>query len=162
MKRIKFIAVLVLLIGFAFSCEDPEPPKPACEVNKTGTVLVENNTGYTGEFDVTWGDVVENYEKTLYDGKTYLYTEIPASGHPESDNGQIELWVRLTVGGGVWTDWMFNVEYLSPCEEMEYRWYLSSSKSTSLNVMIEVTKNGEVVGNYPMTEFKSGGKKANR
>ena len=160
MKRIRFIAVLVLLMGFAFACEK-EDPVPQCESSKTGTVLVQNDTGYPGEFDVTWGDVVENYEKYLYDGDSHNYTNIPASGHPESYGGTIELWVNLKVGS-VWTDWQYNEENLSPCEEMEYRWYLSSSKSTSPNVMIEVTKNGEVVGNYPMTEFKSGGKKANR
>jgi len=160
MKRIKFIAVLALLMVFTFGCEK-EDPVPPCEANKTGSVLVENDTGYKGEFDVTWGDIVENYEKTLYDGDSYEYTNIPATGHPESYGGKIELWVRLTPGGGAWTDWVFNVEYLSPCEEMEYRWYLSNSKSTA-GVRIEITSNGVVVGDYPMTEMKSGGKKANR
>ena len=144
MKRIKFIgfmAVLALLIGFAFSCEK-EDPVPSCEQNKVGSVLVENETGYTGEFDVTWGDVVENYEKTIYDGGSYLYNNIPATGHPESYGGKIEVWVRLTVGGGVWTDWVMNVEYLSPCEEMEYRWYLSSSKSSQMRVFVDVSRNG--------------------
>ena len=88
MKRIKFIAVLVLLMGFSLACEK-EPPVPQCEAEKTGTVLVENDTGLTGEFDITWGDVAVNYEKIIYDGNTYLYTNIPASGHPESYGGTI-------------------------------------------------------------------------
>ena len=158
MKRIRFIAVLVLLMSFSFACEK-EDPVPQCEQNKVGSVLVENDTGYTGEFDVTWGDVSENYEKTLYDGNTHLYNNIPASGHPESYGGTIELWIRLKVGSN-WTDWVYNEENLSPCEEMEYRWYLSNSKSSELKPILEISSNGVVI--KTITEFQTGGKKANK
>ena len=78
-----------------------------------------------------------------HDGDSHKYTNIPASGHPESYNGKIEIWIRLTVGGGVWTDWVWDEEYLSPCEEMEYRWYLSSSKSTEVMPLLDLG-NGKV------------------
>ena len=158
-KILMFIfALSFMMTGIAtFTACEKEDPVPQCEQNKVGTVLVENATGYTGEFDVTWGDVAENYEKTIYDGSSYKYTNIPASGHPESYGGQIEVWVRLTVGGGVWTDWMYNVENLSPCEDMEYRWYLSSSKSSELRPALEISSNGIVI--ETITEFQTGGKK---
>ena len=143
MKRIKFIAVFILLMGFSLSCEK-EDPVPQCEQDKVGTVLVKNDTGYPGEFDVTWGDVIVNYEKSLSDGSSHKYTNIPASGHPESYGGTIELWVNLRVGS-VWTDWLYNEENLSPCEDMEYRWYLSNNKSTELRLMMDVIENGDVI-----------------
>ena len=140
----KLLSILFLAIGLFIAGCEKEDPKPQCEQNKVGSVLVENDTGYPGDFDVTWGDVVENYEKTLYDGNTYLYTNIPASGHPDSYGGTIELWINLNVGG-VWTGWQFNEENLSPCEEMSYRWYLSNSKSTEIRPIMEVSQNGQVI-----------------
>ena len=153
----KLLSILCLAIGLFIAGCEKEPSVPQCEAEKTGTVLVENDTGLTGEFDITWGDVAVNYEKTLYNGNTYLYTNIPASGHPESYGGTIELWVRLKVGNA-WTEWLYNEENLSPCEEMEYRWYLSNSKSSELRPILEISSNGVVI--KTITEFQTGGKKA--
>jgi hypothetical protein len=153
MKRKSFLQRLGLtLLIFAMFCGplftlsscEKEPPVPACELNKVGTVIVENDTGYPGDFDVTWGDVVENYEKYIYDGSSYTYNNIPAYGHSESYGGQIELWVNLKVGS-TWTDWMYRTENLSPCEDMTYRWYLSSSKSSEIQVFMDVIRDGVVI-----------------
>lgn len=120
MKKIKFIfALWVVLMGAVFviqSCET-EPIVPACERDRVGTVTVKNSTGYNVWVDVTWGDVVENYEKLLYNGNTYKYNSIPA--------GSIEIWVSFDGN-----DWYYEYESLSSCEDMTYTWYLTSNKST--------------------------------
>jgi len=134
------MAVIALLIGIAFSCEK-EDPVPSCEQNKVGSVLVINNTPYMGEFDVTWGDVVEYQERIINSGNSYPYNNVPAYGHPESYGGQIELWAKVKIGS-TWTNWTMFTEDLSPCEEMEYEWYMESRKSTEVRMLVDVYRNG--------------------
>ena len=121
MKRIKFIFTLWLVLMGAVlvieSCET-EPPIPPCERDRVGTVTVKNNTGYSIWTDVTWGNVVENYEKRLYNGNSYKYTNVPA--------GTVEIWVSFDGD-----DWYFEYENLSSCEDMTYTWYLNARKSTN-------------------------------
>jgi len=104
---------------FAFQSCEKEPPIPACERDRVGTVTVKNSTGYNIWTDVTWGNVVENYEKLLYNGNSYKYNQIPA--------GSIEIWVSFDG-----QDWSYNYESLSSCEDMTYTWYLSSRKSAGV------------------------------
>jgi len=118
----KFKAVLLIwatLMAGVFimqSCEK-EPPRPQCEIDNVGTVTVKNSTGYNIWTDVTWGNVVENYEKLLYNGNSYKYSQIPA--------GSIEIWVSFDG-----SDWYYEYENLSACEDMTFTWYLSARKST--------------------------------
>jgi len=135
MKKILLKFALVLaFIGtiFILSCEPPEPPRPDCEINNYGSVTVKNSTGYNIWVDVTWGNVIENYEKLLYNSNSYKYTHVPA--------GSIEIWV--TFDG---TDWSFNYENLSSCEDLKYTWYLSNKKSAGDCPFILDVGNGEMV-----------------
>ena len=133
--------VLALFCGMLFtltSCEPPPPPIPECEKYHEGTVTVENSTGYSIWTDVTWGNVVENYEKLLYNGNSYKYTQVPASGHPDSNGGTIEIWVSFDG-----QDWSFNYENLSPCENMTYTWYLSARKAANGCPFVVIDSNGK-------------------
>ena len=138
MKRIKFIAVLALLMVFTFGCEK-EDPIPPCEANKVGTVTVVNSTGLIIWTDVTWGDVAKNYEKRLSVGSSYEYSNVPASGHPESNGGTIEIWVSLDG-----QEWYYEYENLVPCEDMTFTWYLNARKSTGCPFVL-VLPNGDHV-----------------
>jgi len=134
MKRSLFLLTFVLSIfaGAIFfqSCET-EPPIPPCERDNVGTVTVKNSTGYSVWVDVTWGNVVENYEKLLYNGNTYKYNNIPAGG--------IEIWVSFDND-----DWYYEYENLSACEDMTFTWYLNARKSTGSCPFILLV-NGEEV-----------------
>jgi len=140
MKRIKFIFTLwVVLMGAVFiiqSCET-EPPIPPCERDNVGTVTVKNSTGYSIWTDVTWGNVTENYEKRVSNGSSTKYSNIPA--------GSIEIWVSFDG-----SDWVFNYEHLSACEDMTYTWYLSARKSTGCPFMTYI--DGKEV--YPVLKQK--------
>ena len=122
MKKISVLStIFALFIGLTFfltSCEPPEPPRPQCEIDNVGTVTVKNSTGYNIWTDVTWGNVVENYEKLLYNGNSYKYSNIPA--------GSIEIWVSFDGN-----DWYYEYESLSACEDMTFTWYLNSRKSAN-------------------------------
>jgi len=115
-KILTLITVLFFSLMTFNSCEEPEPPRPDCEINSYGSVTVKNSTGYNVWVDVTWGSISENYEKLLYNGNSYKYTHVRA--------GSIECWI--TFNG---TDWSYNYENLGACEDMTYTWYLSGKKS---------------------------------
>jgi len=117
MKKITFIAVLILLMGVMFSCEK-EDPIPYCEEHNVGTVEVKNSTGYNIWTDVTWGDVIVNYETRVSNGGSYTYNDIPA--------GRIEIWISFNG-----SDWYFEYESLSACEEMTFTWYLDTGARKS-------------------------------
>ena len=123
----KLLAVLVLAFGIFFLGCEKEDPVPPCEANKVGSVTVKNSTGYNVWVDVTWGDVAENYEKLLYNGNSYPYENVPANGHPQSYGGTIEIWVSFDGN-----DWYYEIDNLSPCEDMLFTWYLNARKSTGL------------------------------
>jgi len=142
MKRfIKSTILVFALIGAMIitSCET-EPTISACERDKVGTVTVKNSTGYVIYTDVTWGDYVENYEKRVSNGSSTKYTNVAASGHPESYSGRIEIWVSWDGD-----NWSFNYENLSPCEDLTYTWYSSSAKSTGSCPFVLMLPNGDTV-----------------
>ena len=121
MRKIKLLfgTWLIMMMGvFLIQSCKVEPPIPACERDNVGTVDVKNNTGYSIWTDVTWGNVVENYEKRLSNGSHYKYTQVPA--------GSIEIWVSFDG-----SDWSFNYENLSACEDMTFTWYLSARKAAN-------------------------------
>ena len=111
---------------FAVAACEKEPPIPACERDRVGTVTVKNSTGYKIWTDVTWGNVVENYEKLLYNGNSYKYTQIPA--------GSIEIWVSFDG-----QDWYYEYESLSACEDMTFTWYLNARKSAPSDFDAHIT-----------------------
>lgn len=113
---LQFVLVLTLL-GVAISCEK-EPPIPYCERENVGIVTVENLTGYPADVDVTWGNVVENYEAFLYDGESHTYLDVPA--------GRIEIWISFDG-----EEWTYQYEDLNTCEDMTFTWYLSARKSAN-------------------------------
>ena len=121
MKKIllKFVLVLAVLGLTTFTSCEIEPPTPACESENFGWVTVKNSTGHNCWVDVTWGSVVENYEKLLYNGNSHKYNNIPAGG--------IEIWISFDGN-----DWYYEYENLSACEDMNYTWYLNARKSISL------------------------------
>jgi len=139
MKRIRFIAIFALLIGFALSCE-VEPPIPPCERDHVGTVTVKNATPWSLWVDVTWGNVAENYEKLLYAGNSYKYNNVPAAGHPESNGGTIEVW--NSVDG---SQWYYEFRNLVPCEDMLFEWVPLTLKSANGCPFALVLPNGDHV-----------------
>jgi len=144
MERRNFLKGLgsVFAAGTLFSIAGctKEDPIPTCERDKVGSVTVKNSTGYTVEVDVTWGNVVENYEKTLYNGNSYKYNSVPAAGHPESFGGQIEIWVSFDG-----SDWYYEYENLSPCEDMTFTWYLSARKSAGTCPFVSYDPDGKEI-----------------
>ena len=120
MKKIKaiFAVWLILMTGIFIiqSCEKVDP-RPPCEINNVGTTTVKNSTGYNVWVDVTWGNITENYEKLLYNGNSYKYSNVPA--------GSIEIWVSFDGN-----DWYYEYYNLKACEDLTYTWYLSARKST--------------------------------
>jgi len=134
MKKIllKFALALAFIGAIVISSCEKEPPRPQCEIDNVGTVTVKNSTGYNVWVDVTWGNVVENYEKLLYNGNSYKYNQIPA--------GSIEIWVSFDG-----SDWSYNYENLSACENMTYTWYLSGKKSAGECPFVLLLPNGEEV-----------------
>lgn len=141
-----FIVVFALLITFTLGCET-EDPIPTCERDKVGTVTVKNSTGYNVYVDVTWGNVVENYEKRVNNGSSTKYTNVPAAGHPQSNGGTIEIWVSFDGA-----DWYFNYENLVPCEDMTYTWYLNARKSANDSQFVVIDSNGKK--HYPVRKEK--------
>jgi len=136
------IALIIGVLGFLTSCTEITPPLEDCELYGYGTVNVKNDLGYKAEVDVTWGNIDINDERVVYSGNTTTYREIPS--------GNIYLWVSYYVNelGYVpfWTSWEYNSEYLSDCENMTYRWYISySKKSTDGTLSLDIIKDGELV-----------------
>ena len=120
MERRNFLrAALLSAAGMSIlqSCEDP---LPYCERERVGTVSVKNSTGYNIWTDVTWGNVTENSERLVYNGNTSQYDNIPA--------GSIEIWVSFDG-----SDWYYEYENLSACEDMTFTWYLDARKSADTN-----------------------------
>jgi len=124
------MSLTAIMITFP-SCEKVDP-RPACEIGNYGSVTVKNSTGYNVWVDVTWGNVVENYEKLLYNGNTYKYNEVPA--------GSIEIWVSFDGN-----DWYYEYEGLSACEAMTYTWYLTSKKSANGCPFVLILPDGKEV-----------------
>lgn len=118
MKKVLGSILITLSVLFIVASCEVEPPVPACESGHWGWVTVINSTGYSAWVDVTWGNVVENYEKHLYNGNSYKYNEIPA--------GSIEIWISFDGD-----DWVYDYENLSSCEDMDFTWYLSARKSAN-------------------------------
>ena len=138
MKRRKTFSLLLVfalffgVLAFFTSCEDPIPPRPDCEINQYGSVIVKNATGYLVTVDVTWGSISTNYEKMLYNNDSYKYSHVPAGG--------IEIWISFGDN-----DWAWNNEYLSACEDMTYTWYLSGKKGIGESPFVLDIGNGELV-----------------
>lgn len=135
MKRIKILfgTLLILMLGvFCIqSCEN-EPPIPACERDKVGTVDVINSTGYRIKTDVTWGSVTNNNEMWLNNRASYLYRDIPAGG--------IEIWIKFDGGS-----WAYDYENLSVCENLKFTWYLDARKSVNDCPFLLDIGNGQLV-----------------
>jgi len=135
----KLLAILAIAFtAFLFSCQE-KIVIPDCEKNHYGTVTVVNKTGYNAWVDVTWGNVVENYEKLLYNNGSYKYNDIPS--------GSIEIWIKIS-------NWEFNYENLSDCEDMTYTWYLVKSATAKGEdiLMLKVTDYYDnVISDGPIT-----------
>ena len=122
----KFRIILVIIVAMIITnCEKPEPPKPDCEINNYGWVTVRNNTGYIIWVDVTWELPHKNYEKKLYDNGQYKYNNIPA--------GSIRIWVSFDN-----SYWKYDYEHLSSCEDLTFKWYYNSRKSTGCPFVLDI------------------------
>ena len=132
MKKVVLGLVLGLFVLFAFNQCEKEDPKPDCEINNYGSVKVTNHTGYPLWVDVTWGDVISNYEKKLNNNASYTYNKVPA--------GSVEVW-----GSFDGDEWVYDVESLTVCEDMTFTWTLATSKSTEKILQLINDQTGEVV-----------------
>ena len=110
----KKIGIILAIFSIILSCN----PKPECEVEYWGDVIVENQTGYSIWTDVTFNDVDINHEEYLRDRTSYRYMYVPS--------GSIEIW--LSYDGN---DWVWEYENLSACEELTFTWYSTNKKSGS-------------------------------
>lgn len=151
--KIKILFLIGLITLFFTGCE-VEPPTPDCELNRYGTVIVKNDTDFKIEVDVTWGNVDINDERVLYLGSRTTYTKVPS--------GKIYLWVSSYIDEPgytpFWTDWEYNSEYLSDCEDLTYRWYTIYYKKSSKPIFaLDVIKDNKVL--KTITEFKTDIKK---
>jgi len=134
MRKIKFVAVLALLIGFAFSCEVREP----CEINQVGDITIRNETGFWFYF------ALDDYnEFKLYDGDSKTYYDERAGTHDfyYYDDLIYEQWIW---GGS---------KHLNACDHLTFTWVLNKKKSTERELYIEVTnERGDVI--QTITGFK--------
>ena len=123
MKKIllKFLLVLTLISTIiTFSCEEPEPPRPDCEIRNQGTVIVKNSTGYSLWVDVTVGNSFNNDERRIYNGNSTTYYNISA--------GNIRIWASYDN-----VDWVYNTQSLSSCYTLTYTWY-NNKKSLDISL----------------------------
>lgn len=119
-------AMLFAFIGImVISCEEPPPPVPACESQGYGDVKVKNTTGYNLWVDCTYTSNGTNYEKKLSNGSSYSY---------QMDKGTVYIWASFDG-----SDWVYDTEYLSACENLTYTWYLDNKKSTGRSLYLIVT-----------------------
>ena len=124
----KLVLVLAVILAFVGCRKDPIP---ACELERYGWITVVNRTTYDADVDVTWFSDDENYVVFLEHGDRFTYDEVPA--------GTVKIWITLD-----WVDWYYEVESLSPCEDMEFTWYLDAKKSTGCPVLLDIG-NGELI-----------------
>jgi len=126
---IAFFALAMLFIAPSVftGCETYEPVREQCEIDNTGTFIVQNTTGYT-----VWVDVNNIDERKLYHGGQTTYYNVPA--------GTNKLYIDLGDG------WQYNTQYLSACETITYTWYLYGKKSTN-QVNASFERDGTIVVN---------------
>lgn len=152
MKRLTLTLALIMSAFLFFTSCETIDPTPECEREGYGTVIVRNETGFKIEVDVTESGSDYNSERTLYNGGSTTYNRI--------DAGSIKLWVRTYINepgyNPFWTDWSYNSEYLSACEEFTYRWYTAYwKKSTEPSLFLDILKNGKVIGTITEFELKT-------
>lgn len=132
-KFFKFATLALMFIGIiAFTGCEPVDTTPDCEKYHYGSVTVINKTGYKIWVNVTWGSSEYNNEKMLYNGGNTIYYEVPS--------GSIRIW-----GSFDGDNWQYDNNYLSDCEELRYTWYLSAKKSTTPELRLEVSNNGDII-----------------
>lgn len=111
-RNLRVPLVFAMFATILFSCslfEEEEPFVEKCELEKTGSVIVHNETGETIIVDVTEGDDLVNNERTIYEGGSTIYLDILA--------GNIKIWVSFDG-----ENWAYYGPRLEVCEEMEYTW----------------------------------------
>jgi hypothetical protein len=102
----KFLLSLFLFSFVLFySCEEPEPPRPACEVNQTGTIQIINHTGFQIKVDVWDGSFIG--ERYVSNGSSTTYSNV--------DAGTVEIWES-----DPYAEWGYWTRYLDSCETLEF------------------------------------------
>lgn len=130
-KLLKTTILLVTVFSFALftSCEPKEEP---CEAGNYGTVKVNNMTGSNIYVDVTFDETDYNDERFIYNNGSSTYSKIPA--------GSVDLWASFNGD-----DWVYNTEYLSACETLDYNWNVYKSATMEDVITLEVLRNGVVI-----------------
>ena len=114
----------MIFTALSVSCKkDPaEPDKPDCEEFSYGSVQISNETGFAIWVDVSWGDMEQNDVRKLEIGADTIFLEVPA--------GIVSLWASFDSD-----DWIVDTKSLIACQDMEYTWYLSGKKSSSIELL---------------------------
>jgi len=118
----KLLLILAAILVFTNCKKDPIP---ACKLENYGWITVVNMTTYDADVDITWNSDDENFVVFLRHGEEFLYDEVPAR--------TVKIWITLNG-----EDWYYEYETLSPCEDMEFTWYLEAKKSTGCPVALDI------------------------
>ncbi len=138
---VHFLFAMLALITL-YSCEiidpePPEPPPPDCEVYETGNVTVKNRTGYGGYVDCTRNSNTTYDERWVGNGSSTKYRNVDA-------NETKRVWFSLDKDS-----WIYDTEFLSPCEHLEFTWTNSGKKSTgeqkSFFIEVKSMKTGQIL-----------------
>ena len=102
-----------------------------CALGNYGTVNVFNDTGFPSPItvDVTWGNNLINDERSLGNGKTTTYHEVPA--------GEITIW------GLAYGTWYYVDTQLDACEDFTFTWESTQKSTKNLQIKIE-DSNGNI------------------
>jgi len=141
MKRksfLKSLSIVIFAMAMIFgapmlftSCEEVAPTLEPCERDNTGTVIVQNTTGFT-----VWVDIDDTDERKLYHGGQTTYYNIPA--------GTRRMYIDLGDG------WQYLTQHVNACETLTYTWYLYKKKSTN-QLCLDVERDGVV---QTITDFE--------
>jgi len=145
MKKLFKTLFLVSLLSalFLVSCEEPEPPRPACEVNGTGNVKIINHSGIVIEADMYDGRshgerycfAYRPYIKVdVYDGRyhgeRYVYNG-NSTTYYNVDADSFQIWSQ-----DAYDDWGYWTYYLDECETFEFT--LTSKKSGGKEYRVKI------------------------
>lgn len=127
----KKLLLVFIALTFIFTGCKKEYPIPDCELYEYGYTTIINKTGYDGLVDCTYHVDDVNNNIFLYHGESAEY---------KMDEGRIYIWISVFED-----EWVYEIEHLDSCEDLEFTWYMDKKKSTASDIHIETKLNGEIV-----------------
>lgn len=122
----KFLLIFSILFGMLFSACEVIDQRPDCEKYHYGSVPVINDTKFKVKIDVTWDGVNVNEVRTLRDGESTTYYQVP------SGNFYLRYSLYYDIGySPYWQAWDYEMHQLMDCEETKYKLYSKYSKKST-------------------------------